>query len=145
MTTPQLHERVLLVAALHDLSSYEHLGAPITAATERASERIAIVLVSSLFNGGKPLSRRAPGAGSLDLPHAPHWCAVQRLLTFAYVHASAAAHARDRILLDMDVLLHGTDEALDQRLLGTFDDTYGIEGGNYLVRLSSDPGAHATF
>jgi pantetheine-phosphate adenylyltransferase len=126
---------VLFVASLPNLHAYHHLGSPISTATERALERIAIVLVSPLFNGGQPLSKRRPGAGPLGLPHAPNWVAVQRLLTFAYVQASAAAHAKGRILLDVDVLLRGTDEGIDQGLTHGIDSVYGIEGGNYSVRL----------
>lgn len=120
---------MLFIASLPDLRVPVHLGPAITDSTQLARKQIAIVLVSPWFNGGQPLSRRKPGAVPSGLSHAGNWGAIQKILTFAYVQATAAAHARDQILLDVDVILQGTDMGLDSTLLSDAQVLTLLEGG----------------
>jgi pantetheine-phosphate adenylyltransferase len=122
-------QNVLFIASLPDLRVPVHLGPAIAESTQLAHQQIAIVLVSPWFNGSQPLSRRKPGAVPSGLSHAGNWEIVQKILTFAYVQATAAAHAEGHILLDVDVVLQGTDTAIDSTLLSNAKALMLLEGG----------------
>jgi hypothetical protein len=118
----------LFIATLPSLRPPAHLGAPLAAAAARATSRLTIMLLSPHFAGGAPVGTRAPGAAPAGVPHARAWDAVQRLLASAYVRASGAAHARGRVLLDVDVLLRAPADgaALDE---AGVDCVFGVKGG----------------
>jgi hypothetical protein len=133
-------KHVLFITTIPDLQTPHYLGEHIAHVTERALERVVIVLVSPLFNGGLPLSKRSPGTTTLGVSHAGSWTAVQRILTYVYVKSSAAAQAKGRILLDIDVLLHGTDTVLDARIVTSPDVLFKIDGSQsdtiYLIIIA---------
>lgn len=134
-------QTVLFIASLPDLRVPVHLGPAIAESTQLAHRHIAIVLVSHWFNGSQPLSRRKPGAVPSGLSHAGNWETVQKILTFAYVQATAAAHAEGHILLDVDVILQGTDMAIDSTLLSNAEVLTLLEGGTLSLRYDHTPGA----
>lgn len=139
-------DRVIVLASLPTITSYAHLEPVVRAAAQQARKKLAIVFVSAAFDGTSLLHSRATVPGGLDdyavgpdesgPDGSPQgggatWSPVQRLLTFAYVCASGAAHARGRLLLDIDVLLRGIDTPLleEHNLGGTFDALITVSGG----------------
>ena len=126
------------VRALHLRAPPSFLAAPIAAAARAATDSLRVVVLSPLFNLPAPTSEpthastSAPASAPVTvtaplddedcddaapgLSRTAHWDAVQRLLTFAYVQATAAAQERGRVLLDVDVLLRGTAEPFPEEV-----------------------------
>ena len=99
MEQPQLVSNTLLVLPIHSLASYAHLAPLIDYATHRTSSRLLILLASPLFH---PQSGIHPST---------HWSVLQRLLSYIYSKVSATALRHDRVLLRIDVLVHGGNDA----------------------------------
>ncbi|KAI0748528.1 Nucleotidylyl transferase [Daedaleopsis nitida] len=110
---------------LHDTPSY--LASPVSTAARTTTETLQIVILSPFFNPpaapapapgspssatGYPAHERedspGPTRGPPGVSRTACWDDVQRLLTFVYVQATKVAQDMGRILLDIDVLLHGT-------------------------------------
>ena len=122
----EVRHTVLLTTVhnLHDTPNY--LASPVSTAARKTTESLQIVILSPFFNPPAPPSPTAPGSDAptgtpaADAPGISRtacWDDVQRLLTFAYVQATAAAQERGRVLLDIDVLLRGTAEAFPEEVL----------------------------
>jgi len=98
MEHPRLVPNTLLVLPIYSLTSYAHLAPLIDYATNDTSSRLLILLVSPLFH---------PQTG---IHPSTHWSDLQRLLSYIYSKASAVALRHDRILLRIDVLVHGGND-----------------------------------
>jgi len=99
MEHPQLISNTLLVLPIYSLTSYAHLAPLIDYATNDTSSRLLILLVSPLFH---------PQTG---IHPSTHWSDLQRLLSYIYSKASVIALRHDRVLLRIDVLVHGGNDA----------------------------------
>jgi len=99
MEHPQLVSNTLLVLPIYSLESNEHLAPLIDYATSHTSSRLLILLVSPLFH---------PETG---IHPSTHWSDLQRLLSYIYSKVSATALRHDRVLLRIDVLVHGGNDA----------------------------------
>ena len=146
----------LLLATVNDLSTPCFLATAIAGAARCVRERLVIVLFSRLFNTGRrprsPLAGRpekesrsrrnsfgsAYSDSSAGVSHTECWDDIQRLLTYAYVQATAVAQELDKVLLQVDVLLRGFDEDLSEDFGNDFEVVIRIEGG-----VSSFPGSTA--
>jgi len=109
MDAVQVVENTLLICPLETLNSPpHHLSSPITLAASKTLKQLRIVLVSPLFD--------TPSEGSSSLKkgvsHTERWDEVQRLLTYVYVQATKVAQELDRMLMDIDVLLHAESEVV---------------------------------
>lgn len=98
MEHPQPVPNALLVLPIHSLTSYTHLAPLIDYATHHTNSRLLIVLVSPLFH---------PQTG---VHPSMHWSDLQQLLFYAYFKASTIALRHDRVLLRIDVLVHGGND-----------------------------------
>ena len=102
-------ENTLLISPLQTLeSSPHHLSHPISFAASKTLKNLRIVLVSHLFDSPSELSR--------GVSHTEQWDEVQRLLTYVYVQATKVAQELDRVLMDIDVLLHAQDEPIPEHI-----------------------------
>jgi pantetheine-phosphate adenylyltransferase len=99
MEHPQLVSNTLLVLPIYSLASNAHLAPLIDYATNHTSSRLLILLVSPLFH---------PQTG---IHPSTHWSDLQRLLSSIYSKVSATALRHDRVLLRIDVLVHGGNDA----------------------------------
>ncbi|KAJ7582945.1 hypothetical protein C8J56DRAFT_1167953 [Mycena floridula] len=63
------------------------------------------------------------------------WNDVQRLLTFVYVQATKIAHENDKVLMEIDVLLRGTGEALPEEIGQGIDMVYRVQGDSITAPL----------
>jgi hypothetical protein len=119
----------LVLATLPSLVVPYFLSPLITAAATAAKTRLTIVLFSRLFavhNSQAPFS------------HTAQWHSVQQLLTYVYVQASKVAQDMDNILLDINVLLKGMDDELDQNIIAGVECVYRARGGKGNISFSSD-------
>ncbi|KAI0032261.1 Nucleotidylyl transferase [Vararia minispora EC-137] len=132
-------DRVLLLATLPDLETPHFLGPAIANAARCARERLVIVLYSRSFNSRRvPPQQFSPSSKhehrssihsiDMDISHVALWDEVQRILTYAYVQATAIAQELDRMLFEVDVLLKGLDEELPTGLSEGMEITFRIEG-----------------
>ncbi|CAL1705139.1 unnamed protein product [Somion occarium] len=94
-----------------------HLSSPIALAATKSAQQLRIVLVSSLFNPPPP-TRYTGTSSSTDhgISRTGQWDEVQRLLTYVYVQTTKVAQEMGKILMDVDVLLQGTDSPVPQFL-----------------------------
>lgn len=99
MEHPPLVSNTLLVLPIYSLTSYTHIAPLIDYATHHTSSRLLILLVSPLFH---------PQTG---IHPSTHWSDLQRLLSYIYSKASAIALRHNRVLLRIDVLVHGGNDA----------------------------------
>ncbi|TDL27410.1 Nucleotidylyl transferase [Rickenella mellea] len=85
----------------------EHLRIPyelipvIKVSLLHTTERILVLVFCKIFNDDQNVS------------HTGSWDDIQRLLTFIHVEATRIAQENDRILLQVDVLLRGTDKQVE--------------------------------
>jgi len=130
-TSPESVDNGVLLATIPNLSTPHFLDSVVTAAAIQTRHRLVIVLFSRHFNTSHRLR------GGIDsvlgdaqtLSHTDTWDSVQRILTFVYVHATKAAQALDKVLMDVDVLLKGLDEDLDPHLGDGMDIVFRVSGG----------------
>ncbi|EKM55169.1 uncharacterized protein PHACADRAFT_94240 [Phanerochaete carnosa HHB-10118-sp] len=104
-------DKALLLAALHNIDNTPHfLAGPIATAAAQAAQNLRIVLVSPLFdaNSADYQSHRPTALGTKRFRD------VQNVLTYVYVQATKVAQEMDKILMDVDVLLKGEDEHLQE-------------------------------
>lgn len=112
----------LLLANLPNLSVPHFLTPVIASAISHTSNRLVIVLFSRHFN-----------THIQDLSYTKLWDPVQRILTFIYVQATKVAWDADRIQMQVDVLLKGLNEDLDEDLGKDMDIVFRVSGGMFLV------------
>ncbi|KAK7693750.1 hypothetical protein QCA50_003322 [Cerrena zonata] len=87
-----------------------HLASSITLATRSTVRQLRIILVSPLFNPSPPADFESGGSElQYGVSRTSRWDEVQRLLTYVYVQATRVAQEMGRILMDVDVLLHGSN------------------------------------
>lgn len=108
----------ILVVKLDTLQVPHNLLPIIRAAVECTTERVLILVFCDLFNDDRHLS------------HTKSWNDVQRLLTLAYVEAAGVAQEKDRVLMEVDVLLRGCDtEVLN--IETEWDHIFLADGGDF--------------
>ncbi|THG98684.1 hypothetical protein EW026_g3533 [Hermanssonia centrifuga] len=102
-------DKSVLIAKLDTIDTApQFLSEPISAAATKTLSQLRIILISSLFNSDSDEQHSALGTS--------RWDDVQRTLTYVYVQATKVAQEMDRILMDVDVLLKGENEALPESL-----------------------------
>jgi pantetheine-phosphate adenylyltransferase len=126
MSTDLEVQRSILLATLDDLSVH-HLTDAISSAAQWTHKRLIILLVSKLFNN--PSSNSASECQESSISHTQRWDEVQSLLTCAYVQATKVAQQLNRVLMEVDVLLKGTDETLPDDLADDVDILYRVHHG----------------
>ena len=131
--TSQINTAILL-ATLPNLSTPHFLAPVIACATTHTRKRLIIVLFSRHFNVHYPRKFKKPQA-TLTFPEnqalsrTKSWDAVQRILTFTYVQATKVAHEMDKVLMDIDVLVTGLNEDLDEHIGTGVDICFRVSGG----------------
>ncbi|GJE90757.1 nucleotidylyl transferase [Phanerochaete sordida] len=118
-------DRALLLATLHNVDHAPHfLAGPIASAAAKTAQALRIVLVSPLFDARSAdyQSHRPTALGTKRFDD------VQRVLTYVYVQATKVAQEMDKILMDVDVLLKGEDEPLQESATADVQIVYRIRG-----------------
>ncbi|KAI0320114.1 hypothetical protein OF83DRAFT_1106675 [Amylostereum chailletii] len=123
----------ILLATIPTLDT-PHFLAPVIANAARCThKRLVIVLFSRVFNSTAQQTR-SDSSGSVGstcssgVSRAGSWDEVQRLLTFVYVQATKVAQDLDRVLMEVDVLLKGFDEDLQEEVGEGMDIAFRIDG-----------------
>ena len=106
----------LLLATVDDDLSTPYFLSPAISTAALTRDRLLIILFSRSFN-------------SPEISHTAQWNEVQRLLTFVYVQATKVAQANGNILMDVDVLLKGLDERIEEDLGLGVNTMFRIQGG----------------
>lgn len=123
-------DNVLLLATLHRLSTPQFLAPVIIHAAATARRRLVIVLFSRFFNKGTPHSHLDQGyLASQAISHTGKWRAVQEILTYVYVQATKVAQNMRKVLMDVDVLLKGMNEDIDESLGAGMEILFRVSGG----------------
>ena len=122
-----LVNNALLLATLPDLSVPHFLTQVIAGATTHTRNRLVIVLFSRHFNTRLAHSLAFPEIQ--DISHTKSWDCVQRILTFTYVQATKVAWEANKIRMQVDVLLKGLNEDLNQDLGKGIDIVFRVSGG----------------
>lgn len=104
-----------------------HLASPIAIAAGKTQEHLRIVLVSSLFD--------PPAAESRGISRTERWDEVQRLLTYVYVQATKVAQEMNKVLMEIDVLLHGESNSIPESLASEAQQLFR---GEFLLSTSSN-------
>jgi hypothetical protein len=123
----------LLLATLPNLFVPHFLTQVIAGATTQARNRLVIVFFSRHFNTRSAHSLTVPEIQGLS--HTKSWDSVQRILTFTYVQATKVAWEANKIQMQVDVLLKGLNEDLDQDLGKDMDIVFRVSGGMFGCRL----------
>lgn len=124
----------ILLATLPNLSTPHFLAPVIASATTQTRKRLIIVLFSRHFNVHYPRKFKKTQI-TLTFPenqalsHTKSWDAVQRILTFTYVQATKIAHEMNKVLMDIDVLVTGLNEDLDEHIGQGVDICFRVSGG----------------
>ncbi|KAI0763683.1 hypothetical protein BC629DRAFT_1543037 [Irpex lacteus] len=95
------------------------LSSPIAIAASKTTQQLRIVLISPSFDKENAESPSA-AVGT------KRWDAVQRTLTYVYVQAMKVAQEMDRILMDVDVLLKGERETINEQITADAEVIYRI-------------------
>ena len=136
-------DSVLLLATLHRLSTPQFLAPVIVHAAATARRRLVIVLFSRFFNKGTPHSHLDQGyLASQAISHTGKWRAVQEILTYVYVQATKVAQNMEKVLMDVDVLLKGMNEDVDESLGAGMEILFRVSGGAWTLKSlqgSTDP------
>ncbi|THU81257.1 Nucleotidylyl transferase [Dendrothele bispora CBS 962.96] len=122
-------KNAVLLATLESLHTPHHLANAIVTAATTTRNRLTIVLFARFFNTNS----------DHGLSHTAVWDDVQRLLTFVYVQATKVAQDKDNILLHIDVLLKGFDQAIPDEILQDVDAVYHVSGGDGLPTIQLPP------
>jgi len=134
--SPELVDRALLLATLPRLSTPQFLTPAITHAISATRKQLVIVLFSRFFNKVTPHSNFDQGyLASQAISHTENWKIVQSILTYVYVQATKVAQDLGRVLMDVDVLLKGTHEDLDDNLGMGMEIVFRIGGDAIPVQL----------
>lgn len=124
----ELVHRAILLASLDSVDKPPHfLSVPIATAVSRTSRQLRIVLYSPLFSTENP-ERPEVAVGT------KRWDAVQSTLTFLYVEAMKVAQETGKILMDVDVLLKGAHEPLQDTIIKDAEVVY--RGASHLKPAS---------
>jgi hypothetical protein len=134
-------DTAILLATLPNLSNPHFLAPVITSATTHTRKRLIIVLFSRHFNVHYPRKFKKTQI-TLTFPenqalsHTKSWDAVQRILTFTYVQATKIAHEMNKVLMDIDVLVTGLNEDLNEHLGKGVDICFRVSGGMSFPNIS---------
>ena len=139
-TSPETVNNALLLATLPNLSIPHFLAQVIAAATSHTRNRLVIVLFSRHFNTRSASSLAFPDIQGLS--HTKSWDPVQRILTFTYVQATKVAWEANKIQMQIDVLLKGLNEDLDQDLGKDMDIVFRVGGGMSLQTYTRSLSLH---
>jgi len=121
--------RSALLASIDDLSQPPaFLSTAIWTATRQTTANLRIVLFSHLFDG-------QPSAEQGTFSHTAHWDEVQRLLTYVYVQATKVSQDMGRVLMDIDVLLKGTQEEILEQLTAGSERIYCVAASEERLSL----------
>lgn len=85
-------ERAILILNIDHIERLHAISQAIRTASSRTKTRLLIAIFHRDFD-------KAHGTG--------RWAAVQKLLTHAYIEATTVAQEQEKILLQVDVILHG--------------------------------------
>ena len=107
-------DTTLVLATLSNLDPH-FLEPVVSFAAASTRRRLTIVLFSRLFGA--------------SLSHTEQWDDVQRLLTVVYVQATKIAQDMDKVLMEVDVLLKGLDEDVQDDLGVGVGVCFRVEGG----------------
>jgi hypothetical protein len=99
--SPGVRSHTILILPVSDLSEYRHFGPWIDLAATQTSERLLVFLVSSLFES---LNEEEDTTFQ--------WKDLERLLSFVYTRASKVAIKLDRVLMNIDAVLHSVQGPL---------------------------------
>ena len=134
----EIVDNALLLATLPNLATPHFLAPVISYATTHTRKRLVIVLFSRHFNVHhkhnelpKNIHTALTFAENQALSHTQSWEAVQRILTFAYVQATKIAQEMNKVLMDVDILLKGLNEDLDEGLEKGLDICFRVSGGAF--------------
>ncbi|CAA7271447.1 unnamed protein product [Cyclocybe aegerita] len=127
-SNPECVDRAILLATIPDLAPPYFLTPAIVSATAHTRTRLIIVLFSRFFNIRHTTHLLHTYDESLGLSHTQSWDAVQRILTFTYVQATKVAQDMDKVLMDVDVLLHGLNEDISPDLGKDMDLCFRVNG-----------------
>ena len=96
-------DKAILILNIHGVDDLSIISAPIAAAATRTRTRLLIIIYCTFFDD-------AAGSDS--------WDVVQKLLTHAYVQATAVSQKYNKILMCVDVLLRGfSSSATDEPII----------------------------
>ena len=123
----------ILLATLPNLCVPHFLTQVIAGATTQTRNRLVIVFFSRHFNTRSAHSPTFPEIQGLS--RTKSWDSVQRILTFTYVQATKVAWEANKIQMQVDVLLKGLNEDLDQDLGKDMDIVFRVSGGMFGCRL----------
>lgn len=98
--SPGVRSHTILILPVSDLSEYRHFGPWIDLAATQTSERLLVFLVSPLFESVN------------EEDDTFQWKDLERLLSFVYTRASKVAIKLDRVLMNIDVVLHSVQGPL---------------------------------
>lgn len=130
LTSSESVDRALLLATLPRLSTPQFLAPVIAHATSMTRKRLVIVLFSRFFNTGTPHSHLDQGyPASQAISHTGRWKAVQEILTYVYVQATKVAQNMGKVLMDVDILLKGMNEDVDENLGTDMEILFRVSGG----------------
>jgi len=127
-TSSESVDRALLLASLPSLSAPHFLTSAITTAASLTRKRLVIILFSRHFNISRRSSFHLGISGAQGVSHTEQWKTVQELLTFIYVHATKVAYDMGKVLMEIDVLLKGLNEDIDEQLGASIDIVFRISG-----------------
>lgn len=119
MASPStLYTKTILAIKLSNLDDVRLYLSAVATAAHRTTERLLIVLCCELLNKENHFN------------YTQYWDEVQSLLACVYVEATRVAQEAERILLDVDVLLRGSDVDILVENVG-WEHVFKIEGGEY--------------
>jgi hypothetical protein len=119
----------VVVANLPDLRLPHFLSTVISAAAHATKSRLIIVLLSPFFNGSDASAVIPP-----DTSHTDKWYETQCILAFTYVQATKVAQDLGNPLLEVDVLLKGTEDDLSGDWGSEADTLFCVQGGATFLR-----------
>lgn len=126
--------RSALIAELWDLHQPPtYLATAISTAARKTTDNLRIVLFSPLFDAQSTPARARTADPSRPsrrddnaFSYTGHFDEVQRLLTYVYVQATSVAQELGRVLVDIDVLLKGTQEPSPEELVRDAERVYCV-------------------
>ncbi|KAL4254050.1 hypothetical protein ABKN59_002486 [Abortiporus biennis] len=102
-------DNALLITSIPTIwTAPHHLSAPISIAASKTLKHLRIVLISPQFDSIEIENDHIVKG----ISHTGRWDEVQRLLTYVYVQATKVAQEMDKVLMEIDVLLYGSNETL---------------------------------
>ncbi|KII88301.1 hypothetical protein PLICRDRAFT_111436 [Plicaturopsis crispa FD-325 SS-3] len=140
---PSSISSTLLLATLPSFSTPHFLAPIIQAAASATRNKLTIILFSRLFN--RTLRQhegqgrtRSDSSSSLIPTRTESFDVVQRLLTFTYVQATRIAQDQGKVLMQVDVLLKGFNEAVPPTIAEGVELVFRVKGDSMAVSLPQE-------